>query len=148
MHFFLKWMRSVAGGIVLLAFGIVCYYALYIQESGEWFTVRGQKIYIVFGHTHGGDVLNYAIVRSWPANEPDRILTDTRSTLGPIPIRLCRNNGGWRLPAATNGQVYVYFGEELRTMRVDMDEHSDTQGIGNCQTIQDVWDFFSQYRVD
>lgn len=144
----LKFTKHVSIATFVIALGVVCYYALYIQESGEWFTTRGQKVDIVFGYTRGGDVLNYAIVRSWPENEPGLILTDTRSTFGPIPIRMCRNNDGWRLPAATNGQVYVYFGDELRTMRVDMDEHSDTQGIGNCQTIQEVWEFFSQYRVD
>ena len=61
---------------------------------------------------------------------------------------MTRNNFGFRLPVATNGRVYVFFGDERRTMRVDMNEHSDTLGIGNSQNMNDVWDFFSQYRVD
>jgi hypothetical protein len=73
------------------------------------------------------------------ANEPSvrRIALGGREVLVP--------SAGWQR-VKSNGSVFVFGKEGLRTMRVNMNTHSDSFEMGRCQAIDEVWEFLQQYR--
>ena len=47
----------------------------------------------------------------------------------------------------TDGRVYLFVGDELRTMRVEMNEGVDTHGLSLAGSLDEMWDHLQQFRV-
>ena len=46
-----------------------------------------------------------------------------------------------------SGTLYMFFDDELRTMKVQMDEHTDTVGLMHSKDIDGVWSHFEKYKT-
>ena len=46
-----------------------------------------------------------------------------------------------------SGTLYMFFDDELRTMKVQMDEHTDTVGLMRSKDIGGVWSHFEKYKT-
>ena len=145
-------MKPIAVAITLAISVWGVYAAVYwIQsgESGESFVLGDQHVIVDYGYAWGGDKLTYCVIRSWPAaTPPEQKLADTRSTLGALGSRLVRNRSGMMEPVSRNGRVYLWIGEELRTFRVEMSEHTDTMGLWQSANVREMEDFFAPFRID
>jgi hypothetical protein len=52
------------------------------------------------------------------------------------------------VPVGTDGNVYFFEGENLKTIQVRMNEHTDTMPLENLGTIEAVWTYLQQFRID
>jgi hypothetical protein len=119
-----------------------------IQESGEGFPLGENIVSCTYGYSDDGDRLRYAIIRSWPATtSASERLSDPRVDRYSGPLPRIRHNDGVMRPVGTDGHVYLFIDEELRTMQVSMNEHSDTIGLSHAKTLEDMWEYVQQFRV-
>lgn len=47
----------------------------------------------------------------------------------------------------TDGRVYLFIGDELRTMRVEMNEHTDPIGLNQAGSLEEMWEYLQQFHV-
>lgn len=52
------------------------------------------------------------------------------------------------IPVGSDGALYFFEGDKLKTMKVRMTEHDDTIPLDNLKTMEEVWTYFQQFRVD
>jgi hypothetical protein len=43
--------------------------------------------------------------------------------------------------------VYLFVGNELRTMRVKMNEHTDAAGFSRMGSLDGIWNYLEHFRV-
>src|SRR5688572_1888451 len=112
---------------------VMCLVALFlwrhfsIRESGHGFPIGDQIVLGEYGYSHDGDVLHWAIFRTWPKEStPEQRLADPRVGRSFFFWPLIREANGRMVSVGTRGNVYFFEGDKLRTMRVRMNEHTDT----------------------
>lgn len=145
-------MKLVTAAIMLPVIVLGAYAAVYwfhSGESGESFVLNDEHVIVDFGYAWDGDQLTYCVIRSWPdSTSPEQKMADTRSSLGTLGGRLVRNSTGLMEPVKKDGRVYLWIGDELRTFRVDMSEHTDTMGLWQSTSVRDMEAFFAPFRID
>ena len=153
-----RWMPGaiVIGSVLIVLVGLAGYAGLSpidirdaeIQQSGEGFQVGEFMVAATFGYSDDGDRLRYAIIRTWPvATPPSERVADTRVSWGPGILPLVRHADGVMRPVETDGRLYFFFDHELRTMRVSMNEHTNTIGLHRAGDLEGIWKHFQQFRV-
>jgi hypothetical protein len=156
--------RLLIGGLV--AIGLVLYWAwtrhlsfpsqsgqsssddATVERSGESFTAGNLYVIIDYGYSDDGDRLRYVVIRAFPTTSTaDERFADKRYDLNPGGLPLVRQSDGKMAPTRTDGRVYLYIGDELRTMRVKMNEHTDTMGLREASSLEAMWDYLGRFRV-
>jgi hypothetical protein len=120
-----------------------------VRQSGHGFGVGNQLVLGEYGYSDGGDRLRYAIFRTWPkeSTQEQRSL-DARRATGFLGWPLIRDIGGFMIPVAADGNVYFFEGDNLKQLKVRMNEHTDTMPLDNMKTLDEVWDYLRRFRVD
>ena len=54
---------------------------------------------------------------------------------------------GRMVPVRADGHVYFFAGETLKTMRVRMNEHTDTVPLDDARTLDELWAYLERFRV-
>jgi hypothetical protein len=119
-----------------------------IQESGEGLRLDSTDISITYGYSDDGDRLRYLVIQSWPvtASSAER-MSDPRYDWSSRPLPRVKQPGGTWKPIETDGRVYFFIADELRIMRVRMNEHTDTAGLSQAKHLEDMWQYLQQFRV-
>ncbi len=118
-----------------------------LQQSGTAFSAGDHVVVTTYGYFGNGDKLAFAIVQTWPIDTPPEVkLADKRVDFDSKTTPLIRQNDGIYREPDISGTVYMYFGDELRTMSVDMDEHTDTAGMMQLKDIDAVWAHFEKFK--
>jgi len=142
----------VIGFVLFAAIGLLTVHfwtRISVRQSGEGYGVGDHLIIAKFGYSEDGDRLRYAIFLTWPkGSTPEQRSLDPRIGQDFLGWPLIRNNDGRMIPVGTNGDVYFFEGDSLKTMRVGMNEHTDTVPLDNLKTLEEVWAYLQQYRVD
>jgi hypothetical protein len=122
---------------------------LTVRESGHGFMVGDVLVLAEYGYSDGGDRLRYAIFRTWRKGHTaaDRML-DQRVVRDFWAWPCIRGHDGRLIPAGTDGQIYFFDGDDLKTMRVRMDEHTDTVPLEDLPSLDEIWRYLQQFRVD
>jgi len=145
-------MKRVRLAIVLVIIGLVAilfWRHFSIRESGHGFPIGDQIVLCEYGYSQGGDVLHWAIIRTWPIDSTTaQREADPRVSRSFFFWPLIRADGGRMVPAGTRGDIYFFEGDKLRTMRVKMNEHTDTAALEDSKTLDEVWDRLERFRVD
>jgi hypothetical protein len=47
----------------------------------------------------------------------------------------------------TDGRVYMFIGNDLRNMRVEMNEHTDPAGLRRAGSLEGMWEYLQQFRL-
>jgi hypothetical protein len=145
-------MKRIGLIIVLAASGLALLIwcsRLTVRESGHGFVAGDSIVLGEYGYTHDGDFLRYAVFRTWPKNstEAERSM-DNRTALDSFGWRVVRDNDGRMIPVGTDGDVYFFEGDHLKTMKVRMNEHTDTMPLDDLKTVDAVWRYLQQFRID
>ena len=119
-----------------------------IRQSGCGFPLNDEFVGVFCGYSDGGDRLRYLVVLSWPATTPSAARRyDPRYDTTAYPLPLVRLAAGTLSPVETEGHVYFFLGDELRTMRVTMNEHTDTIGLHNAGSLEGMWEYLQRFRT-
>jgi hypothetical protein len=119
-----------------------------VEHSGESFPLGQLQVIVDYGYSDGGDRLRYMVIRAYAANSTvEERLADPRYDINSGRLPLVRHPDGAMLPVETDGRVYLFIGDELRMMRVDMNEHTDTVGLSRENSLDGMWEYLQQFRV-
>jgi hypothetical protein len=119
-----------------------------LQQSGTGFSIGDHSVVTTYGYFGNGDKLAFAIVQTWPiGTSPEEKLADRRVDINSGGTPLILHKDGRYYPPDLSGTIYMFFDDELRTMKVQMDEHTDTVGLMHSKDIDGVWSHFEQYRI-
>jgi hypothetical protein len=122
---------------------------LSVRQSGHGFVCGEYLILAEYGYSAGGDRLRFAIFRTWPKDStPAERALDARTGRDFLGWPLVRDNDGKMTPVGADGDLYFFEGESLKTMKVRMNEHADTIPLDNLKTIEEVWVYLQQFRID
>jgi hypothetical protein len=142
---FLTWMMVVGCART----GDSLSYSPEIKESGQGFPLGDLLVSITFGYSDDGDRLRYLVILSWPSSTlPSARLADPRFDQFSTSLPLVRHEDGVMRPVGTDGHVYLFIGDELRTMRVAMNEHTDPNGLSDAKSLEEMWEFLQTFRVE
>ena len=136
--------------IVILAVLVVIAVAIFQMRyeegvSGESSTIGDSFVVAEYGYARGGDVLLYAVIRSFPTNAtPDQKSNDPRYRETDSGTEV-RNANGQMIPVGRDGTVYLFDRNNLRTMKVKVGEPDI--GIGNCQSMDEIWANFKKFEI-
>jgi hypothetical protein len=135
--------------LVALVLGAVPFWTrLTVHESGEGFDVGDDLVLAEYGYSGEGDRLRFAIFRTWPREStPEERSADPRTARDFIGWPLIRDHDGRMVPVGTDGNVYFFEGDTLKTMKVRMNEHTDTIPLGNSKTLGELWSYLQQFQV-
>ena len=146
--------RFLIGGLVVVAL-VLCWQlrrhsqdnGADVEHSGESFPLGNLQVIVDYGYSEGGDRLRYVVIRAYPADTTTQErLADPRYEITAGLPRVRHPDGTMRA-VETDGHAYLFIGEELRTMRVKMNEHTDTIGLTRAGNLEGIWDFLQQFRV-
>jgi hypothetical protein len=119
-----------------------------LERSGESFPMGDLRVIVEYGYSDGGDRLRYMVIRAYPATAtPEEMHADTRFDIYSDVPPLVRHPDGTMRRAETDGRVYLFIGDELRTMRVEMNEHTDTVGLSQAGSLEGMWDYLQRFHV-
>jgi len=123
-------------------------YGADVEHSGESFPLGNLQVIVDYGYSEGGDRLRYMVIRAYAANSTvaERV-ADPRYDINSGSVPWVRHADGTMRPVKTDGRVYLFIGDELRMMRVDMNEHTDTIGLSRAGNLDRMWDYLQQFRV-
>jgi hypothetical protein len=148
------WIVILAGVILVtslgayLRLGRITGYDPEIGQSGEAFSVGDVVVVATYGYSDDGDRLRFLVIRSWPATTPPNArLADPRWDMNSGLLPRVRHPDGVMRPVGTDGHVYFFVGDELRTMRVAMNEHTDTLGLARAGSLEGMWEYLQRFRV-
>lgn len=120
-----------------------------LQQSGSGFVLGDEYVVTDYGYYGNGDQLAFAVIMSWPVDlDPNLRLNDPRFDGNSGGIPLIRFHDGRMHPVELGGHVYLFIGDELRTMRVKMNEHTDTAGFSRAESLEGIWTYLQQFRVE
>jgi hypothetical protein len=147
--------RLVIAGLVVVALAIGWQlfrhapdYGFDVEQSGESFPVGNLQVIVDYGYSEGGDRLRYMVIRAYPANATvQERRADPRYSINFGSVPWVRHPDGAMRPVKTDGRVYLFIGDELRMMRVDMNEHTDTIGLHQAGSLDGMWDYLQKFRV-
>jgi hypothetical protein len=119
-----------------------------VEQSGESFPLGNLLVIIDYGYSDDGDRLRYVVIRAFPATSTvAERLADPRYDINAGRLPLVRQPDGKMGPPSTDGRAYLYIGDELRTMRVKMNEHTDTMGLRQAGSLEAMWDYLGRFRI-
>jgi len=119
-----------------------------VEYSGASFPLGNLQVIVDYGYSEGGDRLRYMVIRAYPATSTaDEKRADPRYNSNSGNLPLVRHPDGKMRPVKTDGRVYLFIGDELRTMRVEMNEHTGTIGLRRAGSLDGMWDYLQQFRV-
>jgi hypothetical protein len=122
---------------------------LSVRESGHGFVCGDCLILGEYGYSDGGDRLRFAIFRTWPKDStPAQRALDTRIGRDFLGWPLIRDKHGRMIPVGTEGNLYFFEGDNLKTLKVRMNEHTDTIPLDNLKTLEEVWTYLQQFQID
>jgi hypothetical protein len=122
---------------------------LMIRESGHGFPIGDQIVLCEYGYSRGGDRLHWAIIRTFPKDSTTQErMSDKRVGRSFLVWPLIRDTDGRMVPVGTDGNVYFFEGEELKTLRVRMNEHTDTVPLDDSKTLDELWAYLQKFRAD
>jgi hypothetical protein len=122
---------------------------LMIRESGHGFSIGDQIVLCEYGYSQGGDRLRWAIIRTFPkASTTQERMLDKRVGRSFVVWPLIRDADGRMVPVGTDGNVYFFSDDKLKTMRVRMNEHTDTVPFEDSKTLDELWAYLQKFRVD
>ena len=123
-------------------------YGAEVEQSFQGFTSGGIRVSMHFGFSEGGDWLRFLIVRGWSAAAtPEERAADPRVDGNSGGRPRVRHPDGTMRPVGTDGHVYLFVGDEVRTMRVATDEHSVPSGLSRADGLEGMWSYLQQFRV-
>ena len=123
-------------------------YGAEIEQSGDGFPLGDLRVVATYGFSEGGDWLRYLVIRAYPAaSTPEERAADPRFDINSGGRPRVRHPDGAMRPVGTDGHAYLFVGDELRTMRVEMNEHTDTLGLSRAGSLEGMWDYLQRFRV-
>ena len=123
-------------------------YGADVEHSGQSFTLGDLRVIADYGYSEGGDWLRYLVIRAYPlTSTPAERRGDPRYDINSGDLPLVRHPDGVMRKVRTDGRVYLFIDNELRTMRVDMNEHTDTVGLAQAASLEGMWDYLQQFRI-
>ena len=136
------------GALLVIGLAVIDFWPRFtIGESGHGFQISDQIVLGEYGYSDGGDRLRYAILRTWPVDStPEERLNDNRVGRDFFGWPLIRDQSGRMIPAGTGGDVYFFVGDELKTLKVRMNEHTDTGPLDDLKSLDEVWAYFQRFR--
>jgi hypothetical protein len=135
--------------VVIGLMAVFLFNRLMIRESGHGFPIGDQIVLCEYGYSRGGDRLHWAIIRTFPIDStPGQRIADTRVGRSFLIWPLIRSPDGRMVPVETHGNVYFFEGDKLKSMRVRMNEHTDTMPLENSKTLDELWAYLQKFRVD
>jgi len=141
------WLAVSLAVIGLLA--ILLGSRLMIRESGHGFPIGDQIVLCEYGYSRGGDRLHWAIIRTFPKDSTTQErMSDKRVGRSSLVWPLVRDTSGRMVPVGTDGNVYFFEGEKLKTLRVRMNEHNDTVPLEDSKTLDELWAYLQKFRID
>jgi hypothetical protein len=144
----MKRLRLAILLLVVFLVALVIVNRLLIRESGHGFPIGDQIVLCEYGYSRGGDRLHWAIIRTFPSDStPAQRLADPRVGRNSLVWPLVREQDGRMVPVDWNGNIYFFEGEKLRTMRVAMNEHTDTVPLEDSKTLEELWAYLQKFRV-
>jgi len=145
-------MRRIRLAVLLAIIGLVAIFLvnrLMIRESGHGFPIGNQIVLCEYGYSRGGDRLHWAIIRTFPKDSTTQErMSDKRVGRSSLVWPLVRDTSGSMVPVRTNGSVYFFEGEKLKTLRVRMNEHTDTVPLEDSKTLDELWAYLQKFRID
>lgn len=141
---------SIVVMLVVVGFLVVIFWTrITVRESGHGFVVGDHLVLGEFGYSRGGDRLRYAIFRTWPNDStPEQRALDTRTGWDALGWRLIRDKNGRMIPVGADGDLYFFEGDELKTMKVRMNEHTHTMPLDDLKSLEEVWTHLQQFQID
>jgi hypothetical protein len=137
----------VLSGLGLL--GVLFWHRVTVRESGHGFVAGDYLVLGEYGYSDGGDRLRYAIFRTWPKDSTAaQRAIDNRTARNFCGWPLIRDKDGRMIPVGTDGEIYFYEGDKLKTMKVRMNEHDNTIPLDNLKTLDEVWSYLQGFRID
>ena len=145
----MKRLRLIVLLVVVGLAAILLFNRLMIRESGHGFPIGDQIVLCEYGYSRGGDRLRYAIIRTFPKDStPAERLLDKRVARSFLVWPLIRDTDGRMVPVGADGHVYFFAGDTLKTMRVRMNEHTETMPLEDSRTLDEMWAYLQRFRVD
>jgi len=143
--------RRVLITLVLLLAGLAATMAwdrLSIRESGHGFVIENQIVLAEYGYSRDGDVLRWAIIRTWPRDSTEeQRRNDPRLSRNFYVWPLVRDTDGRMIRVGARGNVYFFDGDQLNTMRVTMNEHTDTIPLEDARTLKEMWAYLKRFQI-
>lgn len=119
-----------------------------IERSGKSFGMGDLLVIIDFGYSEHGDRLRYMVIRAYSKNSSaEERLADPRYDINAGGLPRVRHPDGTMHPVDTDGRVYLFVGNELRVMRVKMNEHTDPDGLNQTGSLEGMWTYLQKFRV-
>jgi hypothetical protein len=119
-----------------------------VEHSGESFPLGDLQVIADFGYSEDGDRLRYMVIRAYPATSTlAERLADPRYDLNSGGLPRVRHPDGTMRPVETDGRAYLFIGDELRVMRVAMNEHTDTVGLHQAGSLEPMWEYLQRFRI-
>jgi len=123
-------------------------YGAEVEHSGHSFSLGNLMVIESCGYSEGGDWLRYMVIRAYPLTSTvDERLADPRYDINSGRLPLVRHPDGVMQQVRTDGRVYLFIGDELRTIRVEMNERADLYGLRRAGSLEEMWDYLQQFRV-
>src|ERR1700733_16023369 len=142
----MRWANKATSGknvVFLAVVGFLTFHfwpRFFVRQSGEGFGVGDFLIVAQYGYSDDGDRLRYAIFRTWPKDSTtEQRSLDTRTAKGFLDWPLVRQTDGRMIPVGANGDIYLFEGDNLKTLKVRMNEHTDTAPLGNMKSLEEMW---------
>jgi hypothetical protein len=137
----------MAGGLTVCGWLLFRHFGFDVKQSGEGFRSGDLLVLVTYGYSEDGDRLRYAVIRPFlSTSTAEERLADPRFDNSCILPRIRYPDGTLHL-VKTDGRVYLFIGDELRTLRVEMNEHTDTGGLSQAGSLEGMWAYLQQFRV-
>jgi hypothetical protein len=119
-----------------------------VEHSGCSYNLGDLRVIEDCGYSEGGDWLRYLVIRAYPQTAtPEEIRADPRYDINSGRLPLVRHPDGVMRPVKTDGRVYLFVGDELRNLRVDMNERHDPFGLRRAGSLEGMWVYLQQFRA-
>src|SRR5262245_31302899 len=119
-----------------------------IDISGESFVAGDHQVIVEYCYSRWTGRILYAVVQSWPKDATvAEKLHDPRVGRNFLGWTTIRWHDGRMLAAGTNGTLYFFEGDRLKTMHVHMTESDAAAAIGDSGSLEEVWACFLPFRI-
>lgn len=123
-------------------------YGAEVEESGQAFTLGDLRVFLDLGYSDGGDWLRFMVIRALPlTSTAAERLSDPRYDVNSGRLPLLWHPDGAMRPVKTDGRAYLFVGDELRSVRVEMNEHTDPNGLSRTSGLEGMWEYLQRFRV-